>query len=410
MTCYRATILATFKGKNEKGGILKCLIHSTDSGVSPTDLGDESVTADVVYTSPYSNHADGALIAIPAATTDILVENIGGVFYYLTSIIGDDQMHGSHLSENSDQRLKDELSINRPSSRIYDGAQFPDPVILKHPAGNLTMKREVSLVTDKVDEGKIHNSFVKLESRKGKVLQLDDSKEVNATFWGCMSGRNKDTFDGIKISGGGKNKHMGPRCISMESEFTNSITSRAGSLVNKILNGGNFVVANTSTRQPSPDELNYGNINLGTEFKDVNIIAGTKDVVDAPTLRQFPALSSSKIFIEANRASPTDLMPPLVRIHSDGSIDIYSNDTNPLTGVINIRAVGNLNLESTLGNINMSAPLGSINLLAPTMGVNIQGSNIKLNDPIPLIIPPFLTTHIPSPILRGYLPFPIWLV
>ena len=411
------------KNKKEKGGILKCIIPSTESRTSPTDLGDESAMINVVYTTPYSYHNEGGFVAIPAPNTEILVMRVDGIYYYISSIIGDDGLRAVTTGD-TDERVTKNFSIDRKNHNTYDkSTQHPDTVTWKHPSGHrFTMVEEHPLVTDEVDEGTSHTSYIRMQSAEGKLISLDDSREVDAARFGVMSGREKEIFDGIIISGEGKNKHMARRCISITTKNSIHNTSYNGGITNTIVDGTNFSVENMSTGFKTsafagPD---FGNINLGTEFKDVNIVAGTTDMVDAPVMRTFPPLASSKIFIEANRASPLDPTPPLIRINSGGSIDIYSSDeANPLTGVINIRAVGDLNLESTLGNINMSAPVGSINLLAPTPvhpttglpgGVNIQGATIKLNDPTKLVIDPFLENYMSSPVLRGYLPFPIWLV
>ena len=88
MACFRAKILTSFKGEDDRPGLLQCAIPSTQFKVSPTDSGPEDIIVPVIYTSPYSFHNEGGLIAIPPDNTNILVELIGKTFYYLTSIVG----------------------------------------------------------------------------------------------------------------------------------------------------------------------------------------------------------------------------------------------------------------------------------------------------------------------------------
>ena len=109
MATYRGIIewnnleLAPFG--TEKAGMLYCSIPSTDNTTSPADLGSKTLVVPVVYTSPYTHHADGGFYMIPPMGTAVLIEKVGSQYYYLTSIVGDDGSHKSEVSGDSDQRI-----------------------------------------------------------------------------------------------------------------------------------------------------------------------------------------------------------------------------------------------------------------------------------------------------------------
>jgi len=388
MTTYRATIITSFADKGEGKGVLFCRIPSSDFKISPADSGRSDIVVPVIYTSPYSFHGDGGFIAIPPNNTPILVEKIGRSYYYLTSIVGPSSEELEELTNDTSEDVLNRFGCERSYEKVYsDNMQgFPDTVMIRHPKGHIfQMKDDVSLHTGGSPKPAVHNSKIEMKSAKGKLVTLDDSNGIDAVRMGTgNNGIDKNEFDGITI--GHSDGIIGPRCIKTRTK--NNITTQTdnGSILNKVVEGNNFEVENTSVNVAgntlSPTGPNIGNINLGTTFGDVNLTAGNNHALADPVKA---LLGSSKVIIEALGLTPNvGSLAPVVRISSDGNIEIISNPPN---GTINIKSMGDINIESTAGN------------------VNIKGLTVNLNDPahVPFVYQP--TSGPPGTSLRGYVPF-----
>jgi len=402
--------MTSFRRDDEKGGILKCYIPSTDSQTSPTDLGDDIMLVPVVYTSPYSFHSDGGIIAIPPDGTDILVQKIGGTYYYLTSIVGEDPaIFDEYTSDTVDEKLN-KFSIDRSYEPIYDKTtEQPNTITIRHPRGHrLVLKDEIPI------DGEVNNSKAELRSSKGKVVSLDDSAAVDSLKLGVWNGQGKDIFDGITIAQG-TNGAVGARCIRTETEGNITTISHSGNVKTIVSDGNNIELRNESTgfnaNQLSPTGPNFGNISQGSQYGDINIVAGSTP----------EPLGPSKIVIEQKGLGGA------IRVAADGSVEIDALN-------ITIRSIGDLNLESLTGSIKLSAPLGTITNTA-SLGINLQAiptGNVSMTAPagkiiahdltynplvptfIPIVPPYPVIPYIPSVILptvalRGYIPFG-WLI
>jgi len=405
---FRATVLTSRKKKGDAPGILYCSILSTSTGDSPVDDGEIPGVVPVIYTSPYAHHSEGGSISFPPDTADILVEKVGKFYYYIATVVGFDPDLIDEVSDDTNLEKLSTYSVDKSYAPIYDRDGFPNSLIWKHPRGHyLMMKDEVPLITEQLgttpsDPGRsVFNSKIEMKSAKGKMVSLDDSAAVDSMRVGILNGKDKNILDGITI-GHGINDSIGSRCITIKTENNISNISQSGNIKHKVEEGNNIEIENKSTgvngNVLSPTGPNFGNISLGTMFNDINLVAGTNTAVASTPAGVQGAdivkgiLGASKIIIEALGLSrAAGAAAPVVRISSDGSIEIISNDLDPTTGTINIKSVGDINIESTAGR------------------VNIKGLLINLNDPayipfqpLPSNPPPIL----PTPLnLRGYIPF-----
>ena len=183
-----------------------------------------------------------------------------------------------------------------------------------------------------------------------------------------------------------------------------------------IQDGNNYTVENKSTgfnaNWLSPLGPNWGNISLGSMFKDINLVAGSAAGWFANIMQSI--LGPSRIFIEQNGPG-TPANPGRIRLSSDAVIEIYSNAgiIGPALpgGAIKIRALtGDISLEATTGDINLLAGK-SVNIQAGleanitgTTAVNLNHPKVLANLVVPMFIDPLGIVGV-----RGYVPFS-WMV
>ena len=381
----KARIMTASKGDGDAPGLLHCVIPSTEFDVGPADYGLGDGIIPVIYTSPYSFHGDGGFIAMPPDGTWILVEQIGKLFYYLTSIVGPDPSDLDEISEDTEGSVIANFSCSKSYDPAYSSEDFPDTVMWRHPKGHIfQMKDDVPMDNEEIKPIRnVHNSKIEMKSAGGKVVSLDDSNSVNALRVGVdKQGRQNNEFDGITI---GHNAGItGPRCIKTQAKNNITTTTDSGDIINTVVDGNKFEIENTSTGGDGNMLSPKPKINIGTTFGDLNLVAGNNHALADPIKA---ILGSSKVIIEALGLNPATNIP-VIRISSDGNIEIISNAVSP-PGTINIKSVGDINIESTLGN------------------VNIKGLTVNLNDPAHVTVPTIPTSAFwpYQPSLRGYVPF-----
>jgi len=405
----KGKILNVKRTSDGKGGILECMIPSTDLAVSPVEIGAAgSVLVPVIYTSPYSFHNAGSFIAVPAPGTDILIQRVGVTFYYLTSIIGDDGSMQEELSEWSDVNKLDNYSVDRLHEPLYDKRNdFPSTIILRHPKGHRLV------IQDDVDEGPEHVSKIEMRSGKGKIVSLDDSANADCMRIGVLNGKGKDTLDGITI-GHDTAKVIGNRCIKTETEYNITNIVHDGEINNIITNGRNYIIENrsigtsvekaldigASPNYTSPDVENFGNVSIGSQFKDINLVAGMANNPEGDT----------QIIIEQIGNAG------LVRINADGGVEIFAKS-------IDIKATeGDINLKSETGNVRieaageftanatkdciMNSENGNCVMNSKTGVSTVKGKTVQLNPPTPVADVTSVTQSTESTEdLRQYVPF-----
>jgi len=366
----------------------------------------------VIYTSPYSHHYEGAMVAIPAEGTRIIVQEVQGQFYYVNSILhnaGDYKDHARIYKPSCDINALKYMSAEGPHHKIYGKDKMPNTVLFKHPAGH-----RLHMTEDRPLDGSKYVTKAEFRSGAKKRLSLDDSPKVNCIQLGIDRGLTKDIFDGITI-GHGPGGIIGARCIKIETENTIQNISWGGSIRDRVVAGKNWTAENTSLPPMADagrvtDPFNFGHVNLGSQYGDVNIQTGT--IADLP-IRTSGGLRYPTIYI--SQAAPFGT----IKVDSNGDVRIYSRSLG-----INIESMADINIDSKAGSINMTAAQG-INMTAGPRGIGaftpgvcaLRGSTIQLNSPgfptIPAVppIPPYGSslfgtgaTGIIGPAL--YIPFP----
>ena len=404
----KGKIINVTRSKDGKGGILECIIPSTDHDISPVEIGSVGMMLiPVIYTSPYSFHNDGSFIAVPAPGTNILIQRLGLTYYYISSIVGDDGSMVEELSDWSDVRKFDSYSIDKLHEPLYDKrTDFPSTIVLRHPRGHRL------IIQDNVgEEGPEHISKIDLRSGKGKIVSLDDSARIDCMRMGVLNGKGRDTLDGITI-GHGKADVIGSRCIKVETESNITNISHEGEINNVVVEGRNYNIENRSMGKnadpftgavPNPlsSELeNFGNISLGSQWKDINLVVGSPNN---------PEGDPQIIIEQVGNAGQ-------VRINADGAVEIFAKS-------IDIKATeGDINLKSETGNVRieaageftanatkdciMNSENGNCVMNSKTGVSTVKGTVVQLNPPTSVADVTSVTQSTESTEdLRQYVPF-----
>jgi len=219
-----------------------------------------------VYTSPFGglhNPYDGqkaGFFAIPSVGQSVLIaqtdDEVGGDNYYLISVIHemDNRKGGDSIKEVADAGpVPDDLY------KLYPGS--PQKVILRDAYANrLVLSHSYSKEQNK------EANRAELIGSKGKRLSLDESPLVNRVI---LENEYKDGFylssDESPISPDMGKRHMILRTLGMMqhlSEFGIEMI---------VSEGTEFTLANESTGINAANGLPFGNVNLRSKYKDINI-------------------------------------------------------------------------------------------------------------------------------------------
>lgn len=312
------------------------------------------VTIKVKYTSPNHQRYYYGFYAPPPVGSEILVayEKDTTEYFYLSTIVD----HGTSLGQVS----KD--SFGNPAN-LYSEYKYVDP------SGNPT----AMFFKNHKDAGlKIQNYFtpgepianqVTLKSSARHQLLLSDGPGGN-----CVILQNADG-DNITI-GGDITLPYKPslpyicRGITINSQNTQQCLVTNGSFEVKVTNGREITLQNESRGDyalyiPNPTEspagnplLRYGNINLKTSYRDINIFT------DNP----IPGLVNSNVYISTQAG--------LIQLNSGGEVKIFAN-----TGKVTVQALNGIDMHAITGDINIEAKAGNVNIrsgLATNIGATTQ--------------------------------------
>jgi hypothetical protein len=183
----------------------------------------------------------------------------------------------------------------------------------------------------KDDEKLNFNSRVELKSEKGKVINLNDNPANDSIFI------YNNLTEHILITGDGSNDHA-PRNIQISGKGTISNQTANGDYKITVTDGREINIHNNSTGAYKPQgegSEKYGNINVKSENKDINIVARGDE---------------SSLFIITPKAR--------IQIDDNGDIRIHANQ-------------GDINIDSPDGNINIKG----VNLNMDFEQINIKASN-----------------------------------
>lgn len=291
----------------------------------------------VIYTSPFFSRYEFGLMAIPAVGSEVLVlhndDNVGArEYYYLCTIVDIPKYLG----------IIDKFSPLLKEKSFYTDNGYPKAIIFKdHTGAGLKISNFSS------EQSKSPHSRVSLNSVQGHKLILSDDPTRD-----CVILKNKDG-DGITITAN-RSRFAGDNTIVIKSRSSQNCVVDNGEYVIRVNDGRDITIQNDSvgTNRPYVPPVNpldppsplgnplqqYGNVNLISRWKDINIYTGADNLVNG---------IGGSVYIST--------LNGIVQINSVGEVKIFSASS------VTIQAVGDLNLMSVAGN------------------VNIQGQNINMN-------------------------------
>ena len=211
----------------------------------------------VLYTTPYAGSNQGGFIAIPEIGSRVLVckpeddEN----WYYMCSVFAPNQ---ANTMVNKENLLKDR-DVLPDKDKIYKARARPTRLAIKSPLGH-----ELSL--DDSYNPRYSNKKIELKSSEGKIIQLNDSQEIDSIIIRNEHG------DRIKITTKGTGVSEA-RSIEIECRGSIKFISRESEMDLTVIDGRNINILNQSTgsKRINSEDTNYGNINITSENKDINL-------------------------------------------------------------------------------------------------------------------------------------------
>lgn len=354
--------------------VIKARVHSiVDKEMSGKFLAtiapdfDKDKAETIIYTSPYFFRHESGFVAIPPVGSEILVfyDDKTNEYYYISTIVQDP----TRLSGVSDSANKKPLI----EKYIYNKKFRPQTLTFKN--GKDAGLKISNQFTDDTEPA---INQVTLKSTQGHLLNLSDSPIKD-----CVILRNKDG-DGITITAN-KNASHASNSIDIVSKGNYRCTSFFGEIYMGLVEGRDISIVNNSAGYMAAPLPQYGNVNLVSRWKDINIYT---DGVDG------------NVFI----STPLGLVQL-----KGGTISVYGN-------TVNVNSANNVNIKSSAGSINLDAALninlragGQLNMTSTattTVGgaagtnIGLTGTPLELNSPI-TITPPNITPVPPTPNVYG---------
>jgi hypothetical protein len=304
----------------------------------------------VIYTSPYAAGWEGGFIAIPEVGEQVLIcqpdESIS--WYYQSTIISTNP--ALPTIEESELIETDNLL---PDSDIYKARGVPQKIVLKDTRGNQLSLKALA-------NNKFLNIGAELKSSVGKKLLLSDSPKMD-----CVILRNEHG-DGIKITSSAD--PVSPaRALELHSRGPQKFISRESQIDLIVKEGRECNITNESTglNRNSAEPEKYGNINISSKNKDINLTVFEED---------------GKVFIDALGSNG------IIQIDSGNKITIWATDNIEIRSgkdiklksdsKISIESGSDINIKSG-GNLNLDA--SRITNIRSDSNVNIDGSQVHLN-------------------------------
>lgn len=352
----------------------------------------------VFYTSPWGSidvkdtKKTPGVFAIPGPGQVILiVQPDDSSNWYFLSVV-----HSGPSIKNGTNVPKD----------MYKKREAPEKFIIRDPKGN-----ELSF---SYGYKKNFDFKVLLKSGLGKRLVLNDSPKTNHVSLTNEKG------DGLKIRG----RNVGPfvsfppppasRSIELQSKGPLNLLSRESGINMSVADGKDITIQNSSTGLNAlyadllTDQTSilgqkfpflivpYGNINLTSDWRDVNITAGKthgalQKILPA-AVYQIPDISEhyrGKVMITSKGGVTTAAAQgSIIQLHSDGSVIIKAPKGKVYIqgDTVNVRGDSELNLESRgFVNINAGVNITMTAGTAPLYPADVIGSRPGPDAPEPVI-------------------------
>jgi hypothetical protein len=284
----------------------------------------QSETANVIYTSPSYSIYEGGFFAPPTLGSEVLVFQADDQnYYYLSTIVSFPKLTCKPAGLFG--KIKDFLVAGK---KIFNSDNQPKAIYLTNTKG---AGIKISNYYNN-DGSEIPRDKVTVNSTQGHKLVLSDNPNLD-----CVILRNKDG-DGITITANSNPVHSS-NSIVIKSKSSQRYVADAGELRFTLTDGRDLILENNSTGINSGAGSPYGNVNLVSKWKDINIYtqgAGNPITGDAGRV----LISTPNGVIQLNSGGD-------VTIYAKGDINIASEQNiNMEANDINLRARGDINVRS----------------------------------------------------------------
>jgi hypothetical protein len=354
--------------------VLKARVHSLVdeelSGKFEATLSpeyDKEKPQTVIYTSPYFLRHESGVVAIPPIGSDILIFHDAETneYFYVSTIVHE----SNRMTGISDEANKKPLI----EKNIYNKKFRPQTMSFKNgkDAG-------LKIYNQFTDETEPAINQVTVKSTQGHLLSLSDSPIKD-----CVILRNKDG-DGITITAN-KNASHASNSIDIVSKGNYRCTSFYGEIYMGLVEGRDISIVNNSAGYMAAPLPQYGNVNLVSRWKDINIYT------DGVTGNVF---ISTPLGLIQLRGGTISVYGATVNVNSASDINIKSS-----AGSINLDAALNINLRAG-ASLNMTSTATATVAGAAGTNVGLTGTPLELNSPVQ-ISPPRIIPTPPTPNVYG---------
>ena len=342
-----------------KKGTVSSNIDDTGTGQFFVDIPGVGNGIAVTYVSPM--HSPGAgFVMLPEEGSDILIQDIGdGRWYYMGTIVmpptkqtGD--FEGGGKSHGQQGSVTD-LSRLQGNSGQYETRGKPQSMALKYNFGGFAVSKEST--------PDMKNHYVSMEGNSGKMFRVMDGDKQD-----CLLIRNEhDDMIRLTANTAETAENSPVRGVDIRSLGDHTYECTEGTTQHIVFDGRELILINCSqgtnkgTDDGTGSENQWGNIDIESSNKDINILVGTES--DDNMINLFAMGNDSKIQINSKDV--------IVNI-AEGDITIISKKA------VDIIAEDDLNLQSKNGSINLNAA-SDIKLQAGGK-VGIDGSTVHLNE------------------------------
>lgn len=310
----------------------------------------------VQYTSPFYSVNEGGVFAMPAIHSEIgvLHDIDNDRYFYLFTMVSQNVLK----TENIDEIKREENTLNQ--NYVY--TQKGSPRAMTY--GN--EKNARLLISNYFEENHPPHSSVQLDTPGKHQVYAGDNPNRDSVE---LITRHGDSL--ILTADATANRPA--QSFSVETELSQKLASMHGDMTLVVENGRDLTLRNKSTgtyKGVESSSEKYGNINLVSELRNINIYTTTEGSVLIST-------KSGDVQINADGE---------IRIIGKNSIYIQSNADINMTGQnINITSRANLNLNS--GALLNATSTGVASLAGSVTNIGATGKPLALNGSPGVAIP-----------------------
>ena len=309
----------------------------------------------VILTSPYFVRYElGGVLTVPQVGSEVILfyDEELNKYYYVSTIVYHELWNKSEIP---DQQKRPLIEKN-----FYNSKCRPQKMYFKDDRGaGLKIENQFT------DEKEPIINEVSLNSVQGHLLRLSDG-----FLRDCVILRNKDG-DGITITANKNNVHPS-NSIEIKSKGNYRCVSYYGEMYMGLVDGRDISIVNNSAGYNSYPIPQFGNVNLVSKWKDINIYSEGPDG---------NVLISTALGVIQLKAAEINVYGASVNVNAASSISIKS-----VAGNINLDAGGQINLKSAAG-VNITT--GGVATVAGLAGTKVgrTATPLDLNSTVRITAP-----------------------